>query len=46
MRDPEPERDDPGIEWPEPREEPEHEPHEPWTRYGDGPGWLWREPDE
>lgn len=36
MRDPEDdERDEPEIEWPEPRENPEHEPHEPWTRFGD-----------
>ena len=35
MSEPNHERDEPGIEWPAPREDPEHEPHEPWTRRAD-----------
>jgi hypothetical protein len=27
----EPERDDPGVEWPEPRDDPDEEPAEPWA---------------
>jgi hypothetical protein len=33
---PEPERDNPDPVWPEPRDDPDEEPAEPWARPGDG----------